>query len=278
VVVTGAGRGIGLATTLALLAEGYHVHGVDVFSGDDRLRDPAAPPEGLPPSETIDLGYPLATADALNAARELYPHTLSISSCDVRDPGALLSAVQRVEEQEKMKTGAAVGCAGIVAGTTRADAVLPLALERAVVEINLFGIMNLARATLPSIRLHAAAAHWGRFVAVSSVAGTKALPQLGAYVASKHAVEGFVHTMALDLRGTFATANTVAPGSTKGVILDRSAAVYNLGSAESFADQHLTHRLIEPEEIAHAIGFLLSDRSSSITGSTLTVDGGLKLT
>ena len=76
-------------------------------------------------------------------------------------------------------------------------------------------------------------------VAVASAAGLLGLPRLGAYSASKHAVIGLMRSLAADLAGTGITANAVCPGSTRGPILDASAAVYGLSSPEEFAHQQL---------------------------------------
>ncbi|MGC8465301.1 MAG: SDR family oxidoreductase [Acidimicrobiales bacterium] len=278
VTVTGAGRGIGLATTQQLLAEGYWVHAIDIFAGAPHLTE-ATKSNGPASSDiSVDLGYPLADQAALRNLKLDFPKTLSISQCDVRDPGGLGLAIAQVEELTGLRTGAAIACAGVVTGISNVETTLDSSLERLTVEVNLYGVMNLARVTLSSIRESSLSTQWGRFIAISSVAGLKALPQMSAYVASKHAVEGFVHTLAIELRGTSVTVNTIAPGSTRGVILDRSAAIYGIESAESFAHQHLTARLIEPQEIANVVSFLLSDQARSITGSTIMVDGGLHLT
>jgi NAD(P)-dependent dehydrogenase (short-subunit alcohol dehydrogenase family) len=101
------------------------------------------------------------------------------------------------------------------------------------------------------------------------------LRRLTAYGASKAAVIGLMRGLAADLAGSGVTANAVCPGSTRGPMLDASAAVYGLGSPEEFAAQQLIERLLTPEEPAALIAWLCGEGSSGVTGAVLPVDGGL---
>jgi NAD(P)-dependent dehydrogenase (short-subunit alcohol dehydrogenase family) len=112
-------------------------------------------------------------------------------------------------------------------------------------------------------------------VAIASTAGVLGLPRLSAYSASKHAVIGFVRSLAADLAGSGITANAVCPGSTRGPMLDASAAVYDLPSTDEFATHHLVQRLLEPAEPAALIAWLCGSTSSGLTGAVLPVDGGM---
>jgi NAD(P)-dependent dehydrogenase (short-subunit alcohol dehydrogenase family) len=112
-------------------------------------------------------------------------------------------------------------------------------------------------------------------VAVASAAGFLGLRRLSGYSASKHAVIGLVKALAADLAGSGITANAVCPGSTRGPLLDASAAVYQLSSSEEFAHQQLVERLLEPDEPAALIAWLCGSGASGVTGAALAVDGGL---
>jgi NAD(P)-dependent dehydrogenase (short-subunit alcohol dehydrogenase family) len=120
-----------------------------------------------------------------------------------------------------------------------------------------------------------AAAGRGRFVAVSSAAALRAMPMLAAYSAAKSAALAYVRAMAADLAGTGVTANIVCPGSTRGAMLDASAAIYDLPAQDTFAGQALLRRLLEPDEVAAAITWLCSPDSGALTGTVIPVDGGL---
>src|SRR6202035_5800740 len=83
---------------------------------------------------------------------------------------------------------------------------------RAVIETDLGGPLNAARAGIPAL-LRRPAPREGRFIAVASAAATRGLPGLAAYGAAKAGVAGLVRGLAVDLRGTGVTAVGVSPGS-----------------------------------------------------------------
>lgn len=120
----------------------------------------------------------------------------------------------------------------------------------------------------------------GSIVNVSSVAGTRAFPNVFAYVTSKAAVNAMTQCAALDLASKGVRVNAVNPG----------VVVTNLhkagGMASDAYEKFLEHsktthplgRVGNAEEVAEAILFLASSRSSWITGETLPIDGGRHLT
>jgi SDR family mycofactocin-dependent oxidoreductase len=168
-----------------------------------------------------------------------------------------------------------VAAAGVIAGGVPAWELAP-EREEAVLDVCLRGVMATARFGVPAL-LRRPEPRAGRFIAVASTAATRGLPMLAAYCAAKAGVVGYVRALAVELGGTGVTANTVSPGSTRTPILDESARLYGLGSAEAFAAQQPLGRLIEPEEVAAAIGWLASPESRAVTGADYAVDGGLAL-
>src|SRR6202044_3567440 len=132
---------------------------------------------------------------------------------------------------------AAVAAAGVISGGSPAWEI-PDAQWDVQFDVNVNGVRRLAAAAVPAL-LTAPKPRQGRVVAVSSTAGVLGLPRLSAYSASKHAVIGYVRSLAADLAGSGITANVVCPGSTRGPMLDASAAGYDLPPTDEVARHHL---------------------------------------
>ncbi len=254
--VAGAARGIGAATVTALAAGGWRVMAVDRCADD-----PALP-------------YPLGRRDALAKVAADAGRDVAIAEADTRDVTALAAAVAEAERRWG-GLDAAIAVAGVIAGGVPAWEVPP-GQEQAVLDIDLGGVLNLARVAVPAL-LRRPEPRRGRFIAVASAAATRGLPMLAAYCAAKAGVAGFVRALAAELRGTGVTANAVSPGSTATAILDESARLYGLPSAEAFAAQQPLNRLLDPAEVAAVLAFLAGDGGSGMTGAIVPVDGGLAL-
>jgi SDR family mycofactocin-dependent oxidoreductase len=153
---------------------------------------------------------------------------------------------------------------------------LPVEREQAVLDVNLGGVLNLARTAIPAL-LRRPEPRRGRFLAVASAAASRGLPMLAAYCAAKAGVTGLVRALAVELAGTGVTANAVSPGSTDTSILAESARLYGLADATEFAVQQPIRRLLAPAEIATVLAFLAGPGGSGMTGSVVPVDGGLAL-
>ena len=255
-VVTGAARGIGAATVRELAAEGWCVAAVDRCE-----EDPVLP-------------YRLGSRDELDAVVEQAGPDVVAAEADVRDPAVLVEIVHAAEERWG-GLDAAVAAAGVIAGGVPAWEV-PLEVERAVVDIDLGGVLALGRAAVPAL-LRRPAPRRGRFLAVASAADTRGLPMLAAYCAAKAGVAGYVRALAVELGDAGVTANAVSPGSTDTAILGASAALYGLPDPALFAAQQPIRRLLAPEEIARVLVFLANPGSGGITGAVVRVDGGLSL-
>ncbi len=253
-VVTGAARGIGAATVDALVVAGWQVVAVDRCADDPAL------------------DYPLAAKSDLEEVAGRHGAAVRPVVGEVRSPSDMRAAV---DEAVRHFGGlqAAVAVAGVISGGPPLWET-PDAQWDALFDVNVNGVRHLAAAAVPAL-LEAPAPREGRFVAVASAAGLLGLPRLSAYSASKHAVIGLVRSLAADLAGSGITANAVCPGSTRGPMLDASAAVYGLASAEEFAVHQLVERLLEPAEPAALIAWLCGPDSGGVTGAALPVDGGM---
>ena len=135
-----------------------------------------------------------------------------------------------------------------------------------VIDVNLSGVAYGLRYQIPAIR----AAGGGAIVNMSSILGLVGDAGNPAYVASKHGVTGLSRSAALAYSARGIRINSIHPGYVETPILDNLDAEARAASV----GLHPIGRLGRPEEIAHAIAFLLSDAASFVTGTALTADGG----
>jgi 3-oxoacyl-[acyl-carrier protein] reductase len=133
-----------------------------------------------------------------------------------------------------------------------------------VIDTNLTATFRATRAALPKMMR----ARFGRVVNVSSVAGIRASPGQANYSASKAGVIGFTKTVAAEVARRGVTVNAVAPGLIETAFTEE---VLEGDMAKAIP----ARRVGTPEEVAACIRFLASEQASYVTGTTLTVDGGL---
>jgi SDR family mycofactocin-dependent oxidoreductase len=261
-IVTGAARGIGAATVTSLAEAGWNVLAVDRCSDDPRL------PYQLGTREELD--------DVVSRAGALAGTEASIHPLvgDATSSGDMKRAVDTAE-REFGGVDAVIAIAGVIAGGVSLWE-MPAAEQDAVLDANLRSVLVAARLGIPAL-LRRPEPRSGRFVAVASAAATRGLPMLAAYCAAKAGVTGAIRALAAELRGTGVTANAISPGSTATPILDESARLYGLESAEAFSSQQPISRLIRADEVAAAILWLVDSAPEALTGATVPVDGGLSL-
>ena len=225
------------------------------------------------------LPYPLGSRDELDrvvasaCAAAGRPAVVAVQA-DTREAAALTAAVDLAEDRWG-GLDAAIAAAGVIAGGVPAWQ-LPPEQEQAVLDIDLGGVLALARVSVPALLRRPEPRH-GRFLAVASAAATRGLPMLAAYCAAKAGVAGFIRALAAELGSTGVTANAVSPGSTATAILDESARLYDLPGAGSFAAQQPLGRLLRPAEVAAMLVFLAGNSAGAVTGTVIPVDGGLAL-
>jgi len=140
---------------------------------------------------------------------------------------------------------------------------------------NVMGAVHVTRAVLPGMR----ARNWGRIVNVASTASLKGYGYVSAYVTSKHALLGLTRALAVELVATGITVNAVCPGYTDTDIIRDAIATVASKTKRSEGEARAGFlnpqgRLIEPDEVAAAVAYLVSDTARPVTGQVLTVAGG----
>jgi NAD(P)-dependent dehydrogenase (short-subunit alcohol dehydrogenase family) len=247
-VVTGGGRGIGLAIVRGLASAGAAV----AVAGRDRAR-----------------------LDAVVASLASEGARAVAVSCDVREP----ADVARLAETARRELGPVtivVNNAGIARSAKLADT--DEALWADTLAVNLTGAYRVTRTLLPDLL---AAGARGRVINIASVAAKVGFAYTAAYCASKHGLLGFTRALALEIAPRGVTVNCVCPGWTDtDMAHDAIARIADKtgrgqgdarSSLESMSPQR---RLMTAEEVAQVTVFLATDAARGVTGQAWNVDGG----
>lgn len=184
---------------------------------------------------------------------------------DVSSEAQVGEAVARAAEELGGLDGV-VNAAGIYKAIPFED--LSFDAWRRFIDVNLAGPYLICRAALPHLR----AAGGGAIVNISSIGAMQPAPGQAAYAASKGGLSSFTKALAAELGKDNIRANVIAPGMIHSGI---THAIYSPDQAEAVAATRTAlPRMGRSEEIADAALFLISDESSYVNGSTVTVDGG----
>lgn len=246
--VTGAGSGIGKAIALRLATDGH------IVSLAGRR---AAPLEGV-------------RGDILAAGGQAFVR----DGFDVTNPQAVEQGITAAIA-EAGEIAVLVNCAGEApsAPFEKTD----FALWQRVLSINLTGVYLVTQAALASVRR----AGNGRIVNVASTAGLTGYAYVSAYCASKHGVIGLTRALALELARTDLTVNAVCPGFTDTPLIDGALDTISEKTGRSreearasLARSNPQGRLVTPEEVAHTVSWLVSEKATAITGQAIAVAGG----
>ncbi len=238
--VTGAGRGIGLATAKRFLADGWRVALLDI---DD---------------ETLSRTH--AALAGSNAAIAIH--------CDVADARGVTRALATVAEKFG-RLDALVNNAGIAVFKP----ILDLTYEdwSRVLAVNLTGPFLCVQAAAPLMRDSGG----GAIVNVTSISGLRASTLRAAYGTSKAGLAHLTQQQAVELASLGIRVNAVAPGP---VDTAMAKAVHTPAIRAAYHDAIPLNRYGLEQELAETIFFLCSDRASYITGQTIAVDGGFQAT
>lgn len=249
VLVTGAAQGIGAAVARALCAQGARVAALD------------RQPEGLA---------------SLAAWAEGTGHTLQPWIVDLTDTAALHTCLadvaRRLGPVQRLASVAGVLHLGA------ADALADTAWQHSFA-VNTHAVFQLCQALAPGMKARGG----GAIVAVGSNAAGVPRSGMAAYAASKAAMQQYLRCLGLELAGHGVRCNLVAPGSTD-TPMQRQLWTSPESAQRILEGDLASHRLgiplgriAQPEDVAQAVLFLLSDASRHITLATLTVDGGATL-
>jgi 2-hydroxycyclohexanecarboxyl-CoA dehydrogenase len=189
---------------------------------------------------------------------------------DVTSMASVTKAVDSVTD-ELGPIGILVNCAG-------GDVVKPFvetdeSLWYDLVELNFLGVLRCTRAVLPGMIERSA----GRIVSIASDAGRVGSSGEAVYAGCKGGVIAFMKTVAREVARYGVTANTVCPGPTATPPVTRMLAEGSERYIEALKRSIPMRRLGEPDDIAAAVEYLVSEGAGYVTGQTLSVNGGLSM-
>jgi SDR family mycofactocin-dependent oxidoreductase len=263
--VTGAARGQGRSHAVRLAQEGADIIAVDICRKFESSPASGATPEDLDETAGMvkDAGGRIVTA-----------------SVDVRDFDGLRAAVDSgVELLGRLDVIVANAGIGTTAGKLHKT---DEALWQEMIDVNLSGVWKTVKAGVPHILK---GDRGGSIVLTSSVAGFKAYPHVGHYVAAKHGVIGLMRSFAVELGQRMIRVNAVLPTHTNSPLLMNEATyrafrpeLEDPGPDDLAPVCQSFHFLpipwVTPEDVSNAVLFLASDEARYITGVALPVDAG----
>ena len=253
-VVTGAARAIGRACAVSLASKGADVVVMDI-----------AQPDAFP-----YLNYPMASMDDLNETKRLVEEQgsrcLSVRG-DIRNMEQMRDLVDRTIN-EFGQVDIMVANAGLVPSVPLVE--MTDQQWNDVIEVNLTGTGNTIRAVLA----HMVERKQGQIVAITSTLGRQGNAGNAHYVASKWGIVGLVKSAALEAGEHNVTVNAVAPTGIRTIRFPESGEQRE--AAEQFLSEYnaLPVLLLEPEDIADSVVFLVSPQAKYITGAVIDVAAG----
>lgn len=254
--ITGAAHGQGRATALALAREGVHIVGFDI-----------AKPQSYP-------GYSLGSESELESLRQEVESIGSrclVFQGDVRIDSNIADAVEGAlgafERIDILFNNAGICAYGLVHE-------LPESEWDAMIDINLKGSWLVARRVIPIM----IAQRSGVILNNSSIAGLRGMNRLSHYAASKWGLTGLTKSWAIELAPHNIRVISIHPTGVNTPMNDGLAELEGLTPkevAERSAGNLLPVPWVEPEDVANAVVFLVSDEARYMTGSQFVLDAGL---
>ena len=238
VIVTGGSRGLGLAISLALVAEGYQVIAV--------ARSTSAPLQA-----------------AMDCPADGATGRLNFRACDLSRTAELGAFVGTLREEFGPIYGL-VNNAGI--GTPGVLTLMPDERVEALVRLNTISPILMTKYVLRSMMVEGT----GRVINMASIVASSGYSGLSAYSATKASLLGFTRSLAREVGPLNITVNAIAPGF---IDTDMTEAL-DAEQRKRITHRSALKRLADADDVANAVLYLLSDSARNITGVTLTVDAG----
>lgn len=235
--ITGGTTGIGLATAKLFVAEGATV----IVTGRNQ--------------------------ETLHQAKKILGPAVDVIAADAADLEQITNLFAQVKERHPCIDALFVNAG--VAKFAPAEQVTPEFFDYQF-NINVRGVFFTVKEAIPLL------SDGGAILLTSSIAGDGGMPTTSVYAATKAAVRSFGRTLAAELAPRRIRVNTVSPGPIATPIFDKLglSSEQTAGFSSSMTENNPLKRFGQPEEVAQAALFLLSDASSYTTGSELLVDGG----
>jgi 3-hydroxybutyrate dehydrogenase len=249
-IVTGSTSGIGLAIAEGLAARGVNVmiNGFGDAGAIEAMRSRLEREHGVKVVySNADMMYPLQVHSMVAQASQL------LGSVDIVVNNAGIQHVAPVHE-------------------------FPLDKWDAIIAINLSSAFHAIRSALPGML----GRRWGRVINIASAHGLVASPFKSAYIAAKHGLVGLTKTVALETAGKGITCNAICPGYVLTPLVEKQiedqAKVHKIPRDEVISkvilERQPSKEFVKIEEVAATTVFLCTSDAASITGTTISIDGG----
>lgn len=264
-VVTGASRGLGRADALALAEAGADVVITDILIEDDDEIEKEAERYG-PMAQIMQSTNVVYANKTANEIREMGRRSFAMKM-DVTDREEVKQVFAKIKE-EFGKIDILINNAGTLDHVSQIEDQNDDFWERDL-RVNLTGAYNCTKAVWPYMKEQ----KYGRIINMASVAGTLGGFGQASYSTTKGGLLSFTKSMALEGARHGITVNAIIPG----IIATEAFKMGNPKMNERMIQRTAFKRPGEPEDVANAITFLVSDKAKYITGVGLNVSGGIEL-